>query len=385
VVVTAIFRTNTGWMYDLNVYRMGGSILLKGTDLYARTTPHPYTYPPFSALVFVGLTLLPPTVMAVLWTSLSIAGLMITTWLILGWIGISEDRRRIAWTAVVFLLAVWLDPIADTLLSGQVNVILMAIVLADLSLPDQNGLKGIGVGLAAGIKLLPVFFVLYLVVTRRLGAAARAVAAFLATVVIGFILAPADSVAFWRGTFLDSTRVGDPQNPRSESLQSVIVRWTHTTSGIRPLWLAAELLVAFGILVLARWAYRRGDELLGICTAAAGTLLLSPITWRHHWVWVLPMLIWLVHQARTTNRRWLWVVAALIAADFYVRPYGGIVVAPVADLHLDLGQLILSSTHPVSVALFLMSATVVLSRSLDSSPTKHRRLHSEPGASSGRR
>ncbi len=120
---------------------------------------------------------------------------------------------------------------------------------------------------------------------------------------------------------------------------------------------------------------------MNVSPRSPATLLLSPITWRHHWVWVLPMLGWLARQALTTKRYWLWVVIALIAADFYARPYGGIAISPVADLHLDLGQLLLSSTHPASVALFLASATAILSQipvAEGSSPTTRRRLRSQP-------
>jgi alpha-1,2-mannosyltransferase len=358
VIIWRLYRLNSGWIYDTYVYRMGGSIVLHGSDLYARTTPHPYTYTPFSALLFIPLAWMPVDVMAVVWTTLSLAGFILTTWIVLGWLGLADDRFRLALTAVVCLVFVWLDPVADTLLGGQINLIVMGLVVADLVLPDNSRWKGIGLGFAASFKLLPLFFVVYLLLTRRMAAAVRAVATFAATIVLGFLFLPKDSLTFWSGTFVDSSRVGAAQNPRSESLLSLLVRWTHqAASAVEPIWLLLGVVVAVVTLVLAVWAHRRGDELLAVCVAAAGTLYLSPITWRHHWVWIVPMLLWLIREA--TRRAWLWLPIGLITLDFYLRPYGSIAVDPVTDLHLSLGQLLVSSTHPVSVAIFLASAFVI--------------------------
>jgi alpha-1,2-mannosyltransferase len=378
--IWTIFYVNPGWAYDTGVYRMGASIVLQGGDLYAASTPFPYTYAPFSALLFIPLTLLSPQAMSVAWTALSLAAFIVVTWLTLGRLGFARGGRRVALTAIVCLVAVWLDPIADTLLAGQVNLVVIALVLTDLLLPDSSRWKGIGVGIAANFKLLPLFFVIYLLATRRVASALRAIGAFGATVLIGFIALPRDSLTYWSGTFLDSTRVGNAQNPRSESLLSLLVRWSHTATAVRPLWLVLEVVVAVGVLTLAVWVHRRGDEFLAILVAAAGPLVLSPITWRHHWVWILPMVLWLIRSSfaaplagRQINSRpqlagqqgggrhlWLWIPIALIALDFYLRPYGAVPVDFVADLHLDLGQLILSSTHVASLFIFLASALAIV-------------------------
>jgi hypothetical protein len=204
--------------------------------------------------------------------------------------------------------------------------------------------------------------------------------AFAATVVIGFIVLPKDSLQYWSGTFLQSTRVGDAQNPRSESLLSLLVRWSHGANWVRPVWLALEIVVAIGILALAVWAHRHGDEFLAICITAAGTLYLSPITWRHHWVWILPMLLWMGSKAFSVERRrWLLIPMALVALDFYLRPYGSVPVDAQIDLQLSLTQLLLSSTHPVSLLLFLMSAVAILrSSARGSSSTRPGRRRPSP-------
>jgi alpha-1,2-mannosyltransferase len=235
----------------------------------------------------------------------------------------------------------------------------MFAVLMDLSLPDGNRWKGVALGVVAGIKLIPAFFILYLLLTRRFRAAAVAVAAFAATVVVGFVGLTADSARYWGGLFLQSGRVGDPQNVRSQSLRSLVVRWAHTSQGIEPIWIALSVAVVVAALALAVRAHRRGDELLATCLCASATLLISPITWQHHWVWLLPTLLWLAARAWRARSRVLWIAFAAAAADFYARPYlWGIPVDKVADLHLDLRQLVLSSTYAAAAIAFLAWAGI---------------------------
>jgi alpha-1,2-mannosyltransferase len=178
--------------------------------------------------------------------------------------------------------------VMQTLGFGQINRLLMALVLVDLAQPDDRKWKGAGVGLAAAIKLTPAIFVGYLVLTRRLRAAAVACATFAATVALGFLVLPAASRRFWfGGLFLNSERVGGVAYAGNQSVNGALVRLFGGVSQARPAWLAAALLIGGGGLLLAAWASRRGEELLGIATCALTALLISPISWSHHWVWVV--------------------------------------------------------------------------------------------------
>jgi alpha-1,2-mannosyltransferase len=345
-------------MYDGKVYSTAGNAVLRGLDLYAAARGQHFTYTPFAALLFAPWSLLTRPAFGLLWTALSIACLEFTVWLCLGWIGAPGGRRRVLLTAAVTLLSlVGFEPVSLTLLLGQVNLILMFVVLLDLWLPDRIRWKGLGIGLAAGIKLIPAFFIVYLLVTRRLRAAAVATAALVASMAVGFIAAPASSLEYWGGVFLDSGRVGDPQNVRSESLQSVLVRWLHTTQGVRPLWVVLSLAIAGLAILLAVIAHRRGEELLGACVCALATLLISPITWQHHWVWLVPMLLWMSARARRDRSALVWVAVAVVAVEFYVRPYSwGLSIDPTADLHLGFWQLLLASTYALTAAALLVLA-----------------------------
>jgi alpha-1,2-mannosyltransferase len=333
--------------------------------VYASSIWPAFTYTPFAALLFAPLSLPPLGVAGVLWTAVSIVCLEASVWLCLGLTGIRAGPRIVS-TAAVCALAVWLDPISLTLLLGQVNVIVMFAVLMDLSLADGNRWKGIALGAAAGVKLIPAFFVVYLLLTGRLRAAAMALAAFAATIAVGFAGLASDSARYWGGLFLESSRVGDPQNVRSQSLRSVLVRWAHTSQGVEPVWIALSIAVVVAALALAVWAHRKGEELLAVCICATATLLISPITWQHHWVWVLPTLLWLAGRAWRSGSRALWIALAAAALEFYVRPYQwGIPVDRVADLHLDLRQLVQSSTYAATAVVFLGSVGFLLRQRVD--------------------
>src|SRR5439155_13505639 len=117
-------------------------------------------------------------------------------------------------------VAMWLEPVDMTLHFGQINLLLLALVLADLALPRRW--QGIGVGLAAAIKLTPLIFIGYLLLTRRLRAALVATGTFAATVALGFALLPGGSVAFWGGRF---AQPGDgPERLVNQSLNGLILR-----------------------------------------------------------------------------------------------------------------------------------------------------------------
>jgi alpha-1,2-mannosyltransferase len=344
-------RGQYGWMLDISTYRLGALQALHGQSLYFNSIYPPFTYPPFAALVFLPLAPLSKSGLALVSIPLSLLCLGISIWICLGWTGGLSERRRLLLVAAAGLLAVPLDPVEQTLSLGQVDLVLMALVLADLAMPDSSRWKGGMIGIAAGVKLIPVFFILYLLATRRWRAAGVATATLAATVGVAFMVLPKDSVAYWGELVFKSGRVGDPQNPNSQSLLSLLTRWLHTAD-VRPAWLLLSLVVAVLSLVVAARASRRGDELLAVCVCAAATLLITPISWQHHWVWIVPMLIWL---ARSRSRV-LWVAALLVAADFYLHPYRGIRVDPVADLHLSMVQLLMASCYTVVGILFLAMA-----------------------------
>jgi alpha-1,2-mannosyltransferase len=279
---------------DLRVYRMGGSAVLHGARLYQlRLVWLPFTYPPFAAVVFTALAVVPWTAAVTGLTVASTLALPAALYLMLRLPGPArQPDRATAWAVALAAsaAAIWLEPASATLGYGQVDILLTAAVLYDLSLPDTARRKGAMIGLAAGLKLTPAFFAAYLLITGRRRAAATATAVFAGTIAAGFAALPGSSGWFWAGRFASPGHVSPVQNPQNESLAGALARTMHTAH-VLPVWLPLTAAVAVTGLALAAAAARRGDEALGFSLCAVTGLLISPISWIHHWVLVIPALL----------------------------------------------------------------------------------------------
>jgi alpha-1,2-mannosyltransferase len=298
-------------LLDLRVYRSGAAALLHGGGIYQEhvdatdplRTPLNFTYPPFAALLFTPFALLGwPVVVAGL-TLAGVAALAYTVRLVL-----RHLRLPVAVAPAIVLGALLLGPVGwpqGTLVMGQVNLLLMAAVAADL-LPGERRWRGALTGIATGVKLTPGIFLVYLALTGRRREAATGAAVAAGTGLLGLAVAPADSVLFWTRLWWDPAHVGDQAYTANQSLGGVVARLT----GGHTLWLALVLLVGVGGLALARAAYRAGDELWGVLVTALTGLLVSPVSWQHHWVWAVPVAVVLFARgARAIGWCWLAVFA----------------------------------------------------------------------------
>ena len=295
VVCCAVAARTSAHFADLQVYRMGGAAVLHdGSRLYqVRLGGLPFTYPPFAAVVFTGVAAVPWRVAVTLLTGASMLALPAALYLVLRLPGPSRmPAAGPAWTLAlaVATVAIWLEPARATLGYGQVDILLTAAVLFDLSLPDTARGKGLLIGLAAGLKLTPAIFAVYLLITGRQRAAATAAGVFAGTVAAGFAAIPASSAWFWAGRFAAPGHVSPVQDPQNQSLAGALARVMHTAD-ILPAWLPLAAVVAVAGLSLAAAASRRGDEALGFGLCAVTGLLISPISWIHHWVIVIPALL----------------------------------------------------------------------------------------------
>ena len=210
-------------------------------------------------------------------------------------------------------LICWLEPVRLSLQLGQVNLVILAVVVADLLGPDKRRWAGVGIGIVAGIKLTPALFIVYLVLIGRRRAAAVASLTFAATVAVGFLLLPRDSTYFWlRGGFDDVARItSDPV--ANTSLKGLFVRLHLAGVPVT----AATAVLAVVALAVAVLAWRRGHAVLGLAIVGMSSAALSPFSWSHHWVWVVPLMVHLGYRAYVLGSRWslaaLWVFSAAFA------------------------------------------------------------------------
>ncbi len=317
-VATHSINLTLGW-FDLNIYDHAGLITRRAPDTLYTWHFLPgvqYLYTPFAALGFALGSLLPWAVLKWLMTAASLAAMLVTVWVVFGQLG-WEGRRRAAAVLGVCAVALWTEPVLRSLQVGQVELLLMALIAWDLCQPDGRRWKGAGVGVAAGIKLVPLIFIPYLVLAGKLRQAAVALAVFVATAVIGFVALPHDSVQWWlTGYFLHA---GDFSNTSLGSLlnQSLLALITRTPAGagsVTALWLLAAAVIGCLGLAAAAVLARSGRPTAGWVTCAVTGVLISPISWDNHWVWIVPVGVLLVDAAARARGRARAGYVALIAA-----------------------------------------------------------------------
>ena len=348
-------------MVDLDVYRLAGRVLLDGGDFYQLPGPLPFLYPPFAALLAVPLAVLPATLVQISWT---IAGALMIVALLHRW-GQTGWRLSLWSTAVVFAVV----PVSQTLAFGQLGIVLVALVALDLA-PGPRVLRGrrllpegVLTGVAAVLKLTPMIFVLYLLAVRRWRAALTATITAGVLTVLAAIILPRESLDFWgRLAHGDTGLGGSLIYYTNQSVYADFVRvFALAPAGIVLGLLASAAVVALGVWAAAVW-HRAGEVRFAVVLCGVASLLASPVSWLHHFVWVVPLafsLVELVARRPPVLPTWLIVlgwgfVGWVIVSPFRRLPNGG-------DLELTwtAGQHLLASvTAILGVALLLAAALV---------------------------
>jgi hypothetical protein len=245
---------------DLAVYRSGGLIVRHISPLY---NPHlaaplydwvgygklhlPFTYTPFAAIAFALISFVPWWLSQPLALAVDIIALLAALWFTLGGLGYRKDKIRLGATLLGTAAVYWTEPVLRTMYLGQVNLVLMALIIWDLCQPDtgrSRWWKGFGTGIAAGIKLVPLIFIPYLLLTRKFRQAAMACAGFAFTILLGFVILPKDATKWWfDGLFAQGGRAGFIGWAGNQSLEGIITRLTGSVHAGHAPWLAAALVV----------------------------------------------------------------------------------------------------------------------------------------------
>lgn len=313
---------------DIDVYREGAKAFLAGENLYTRSyrvgdIELPFTYPPLAAILFVPLALVPYGVALVGWTLLTAALLWWCLAVVLRHVAPAladaDHRMLAAWLLPLALVA---EPVRETLAFGQINVILMALVLADTLTRRPLLPRGVLIGLAAAVKLTPAVFILVFMVQRRWRAAA---VTFLAGV--GFTLAAAtvsldNSLTYWLGTLRDTGRIGNEAYASNQSLRGLLARLVEP-GGQAPavLWLVL-VAASLGLILTAMLRVARHGRTLGVVLLAATVALVcSPVSWSHHWVWLIPLAVTLLGVAWRRRSAVAAALGLLTSAAVYSSPH----------------------------------------------------------------
>ncbi|MCM0674475.1 glycosyltransferase 87 family protein [Micromonospora phytophila] len=291
--------------FDLKIYMRAMDWWAAGNPLYDYVQPDRvqgelyFTYPPFSALLLRPFALLPLGATVVIFTILTGLGVVVTTRWLLAPVIARHQLPRVFALAVAVLLVLAVESTRETVTFGQINMLLVVLILADLlfAVPRGSRWAGIGVGLAAALKLFPGIFIVYLLAARRWRAAAVASATAAAATLLAAAVAPRDSWRFWTHELWATDRVGRTDYTGNQSLFGLLSRITAPDKPGRLIWLLlVVVVVGYGLWRAVR-ALRAGDPLTGLTLTGLVGALVSPITWTHHIYWFIPAVVVLADAA----------------------------------------------------------------------------------------
>ncbi len=312
---------------DLSIYRMGGALALAGSEqLYGVADPASglvFTYPPFAAVVSSGLTAIGDEPSRIVMILVSLAAVARVAWLVMdyvprgSWLGRWNRMTLTSWFVAISLIS---EPYVSSINFGQVNLVLLwAVIEAALS---TRPITASVIGIAAGIKLVPVAFIAMLVMQRRLAHAVWAISWFLASVLVGVLVLPGASWCFWTDAVWNDQRIGGIAYVGNQSLNGALWRLSGP-GGSLLLWVAMACVIA---VVTARITVR-SSLLEGVVAVALASLLLSPVSWTHHWVWISIAVLVAFGRGNGPRSRWAlvaagWAVAQLTWIIWWF-PHGG--------------------------------------------------------------
>jgi alpha-1,2-mannosyltransferase len=306
-----IFKSYHGFI-DLDVYRLGVRQWLGGGDMYG-TLPAthdgarlPFIYPPFAAIALSPLALLPWALAKLLNFGLAVAALGVTIYLSTRRLYPTSDRyHAVVISGCALPAALWLEPVRETIGFGQINLILMVLVTADCLVEKPRWPRGLLIGLAAAIKLTPAVFLLYFLVRKDIRAAVVTIISGGLATAVGFTVLSKESMRYWFGGFAGAAGVSGSPYANNQTIKAALVRLSLPLPVQSGLWLLAGTVVLVAAVVGVRRAVSHSNAVLAMVITGAAGLLLSPTSWSHHWVWIVPALLAMVIESvRTRSRGW---------------------------------------------------------------------------------
>jgi alpha-1,2-mannosyltransferase len=354
LVVSRLTATPVERLVDLDVYRNAGTSVLHGRDLYGYLSHPPqrlpFTYPPFAALLAVPLAWLSFTVVGILWTLGELACTVALTA-----IGFSRLLRRgnAWWPLLLGLLAGLLQltlPLRDEVKFGQVDELLALLCVIDC-LRDRRS-QGVLIGIATAVKLTPAVFVVYLFVRGRHRAAVIAAATFAGCTLAAAALLPSDSHRYWTDALFHTERLRSNAGTSNQSLRGM---WLRALPGhsraVTVAWLLCAAAAAVIGLRRARAASRRGDHVAAVAIVGLIAVLVSPVSWIHHLVW-LPLILGVLLD---TGRHWRqWALAGAVWVFFVIPvPWLGSHAAA-SRTFVPLGRIVQDGFGLIAVVLLLL-------------------------------
>jgi alpha-1,2-mannosyltransferase len=190
-----------------------------------------------------------------------------------------------------------------TLQFGQINAVIGALLVIDMLLVDRkHRLGGIGLGLAAAIKVTPAYLGMVFAAAGRVRHAIVAGITAIAATLFAFVVLPGSSFDYWTSVLYDTDRVGRVETNFNNSLRR-IVSWLELSGALSTLvWIAVSAVVTLIVIVRVRRSFARNNVLAAYTIASIGGYLVSPISWGHHLLFLGPAVALLVGDGKSIIR-----------------------------------------------------------------------------------
>jgi alpha-1,2-mannosyltransferase len=300
------------WSLDLRVYRNGGGAWLRDLPIYidhfgsSMGGPDlPFTYPPIAVVLFSPLAAVPLPAAIFIVALLNLVAL--TALCLIAAVRVcGRGPLAIRYGLGAAVVGSVFDPVRETLAFGQINLLLAVLVLLDCLLARTRVPRGALIGLAAAIKLTPAVFVLFFIAAKQWRPVITAFASFLVFGALGFAIMPTDARQFWFHALLDPGRVGRLTYTANQSLRGLVARLGLDGTPQVAVWVLLSLVVVVLAVVAAAKARRANDDLTAFLVVAVAGLLVSPVSWGHHWIWIAPALTLFAVPALRRAREFWW-------------------------------------------------------------------------------
>jgi len=351
------------WPTDVDVYRLGADTFLKGHSIYTQLPvspvggPLPYTYPPFSAVLFTPLAIIPPHIGYPLLTGATCLALIP---LVLAYRKSSPELGRYMskpWMVMAGVcVMVVAHPVANTIFWGQINVLLMMLVAVDILWPNPKWPRGALIGIAAAIKLTPAGFCLLFLLRKDFRSIVTAFLSFLVCSGVAFVLMPSDSIMYWTDRVFHATGMNIGPIHANES-------WSATFEKLGVSGTSLTLVSGIGLIAIVAmtWlgtkrALDDGNLALALGVNATGVLLVSPISWSHHWVLALPTAAIVMVMGYQRHKFWLLASGWFAVLILWLAPHYWV---PLEYENWSFAQKIVGSSYQIIAVAFLVVMTVL--------------------------
>lgn len=328
-LITHAALHHTPHMSDLAVYRTAGRQVLHGKRVYGRVPPGElrnlgrtylvFTYPPFAAILAVPLALVSWHAARLAWVPVIYLPLAVTAWFAFRPLLARTGRYAPAALGAIVGICMFSWPMLQEVRYGQVDIALVALCVVDVAAARPRWPRGLLIGLAAAIKLMPGLVIIYLLLTGRRKAACVSALTAGACTLIAWALLPDSSAYYWTNALFNTARLGRPGQTSDQSIRAMLLRAYAPAPAPTALWLGLAVGVAVAGFAAALVAARRGNDIAGATIVGLIAVLVSPVSWIHHIVWIVLAIGAILGDGRKT---WRWLVAVSTTEFFtFADPY----------------------------------------------------------------